>query len=152
MKSFYLILGGKSAGKGSTIRALTGLRDGADGWRVKTFEGICRFYVLTQSLQEKTGVPPDVFIRKVKASKSPNVLVSLRIDGSSIKRPAVDYVKEIQKQDGWEIIEVVALGVDTLPSDLLKRLRTPHCIPYVPDEDHASNETAHTIRDWWKWN
>lgn len=152
-REFYLILGGKSAGKGSTIRALTGLRDGVDGWRVKTSEGIRKFYVLIQSLQEKTAWPPTVLVRKIKRQKSPCVLISLRIDANSAtKMPALHYIKEIQKQKGWVIREVVALGVDSLPAALLERLPVPHNIPYVPNRYHASNETAHAIREWWKWD
>lgn len=150
MVSVYTILGESNTRKSSTIRALTGAGQHKE-IMIAMPSGNIDVFVSISALQE-AGMDPQQFINEVVSCGYKNVLVPLRIfpltrSGQTFSS-GTTYLKAFINA-GWDIRQVVILGVSSMPSLWPGGAPIPNFIPNSPQS--PTNKTASQIRAWWGW-
>ena len=142
MPDVFIIMG--KTKKSATIRALTGIFSEKD-WEVATQNENIDIFVQVRALQE-AGISPEDFISQRKGSL--NILVCLWISEGNGQSDGHTYIKAFFDA-GWNIKEIVALGINKLPYDLPQGTPKPKSI--CNSQNLPANRIASQVRGCWKW-
>jgi len=146
MPDIFIILGDRNTRKSATIRALTGaFQKGL--YQVATRGGNIDIFVQISSLQESRISPQD-FISEVSQNHYQSVLVSLWISNGNGQPNGHTYIQDFLHV-GWNIREIVILGVNNLPTNLPQNTPTPTFI--LHSRTLPANQIASQIRGLWQW-
>jgi len=146
MLNIFIIMGDRNTRKSATIRALTGAFQ-RKVYQVATQMGNIDIFVQISSLQE-SRISPQKFIKEIEEYNCPNVLVSLWISQGNGQPDGLTYIREFLNR-GWNIQQIVVLGVNNLPYNLPQNTPSPNYIPN--SRDLPANQIASQIREWWQW-
>ena len=145
MPDVYVIMGDKNTRKSSTIRALTGVYN--KGVYEIAIQGgqVIDVFVQISSLQE-SGISPQEFIKETKNYQ--HILLSLWILSGNGQPDGLTYIQDFINA-GWDIREIVVLGMNNLPYNLPTNAPKPK---YIQNSINLpANQIASQIRNWWKW-
>ena len=146
MQDVFIIMGDRNTRKSATIRALTGaFRKGE--YQVATHIINMDVFVQISSLQE-SGISTQDFIREANQNSCINVLVSLWIHQGNGQPNGLTYIQDFLNA-GWNLRDIVVLGINNLPYNLPTGSSNPNFIPN--SQNLPANQIASQIRGWWQW-
>jgi hypothetical protein len=144
----WILLGGADTRKGSTIRALTGIRD------KKLFDVMLTSGQTIQILaeimsvnEEKDAVAPKAWVEQFTKETGPqNLIVAFRLRPAR-NSEAEDYIRELVRA-GAIIESIITLG-ETTP-DWVAKFAIPN--EHIFDtKTTPTNAIAHKVRQFWHW-
>jgi len=143
----WIVLGGKSSRKGSTIRALTGAGR-ARILDVMTTNGHqmpiwCKIASVNEAWPPP---PPRKWVQSLFKIGADNFLVAFQLDHGVAGREATDYLDALAASNAT-IEQIVTLGEPT--RGWVKNYTSHHA--HVSNSDIATNAIAHQIRKLWGW-
>jgi hypothetical protein len=146
MPNVFIIMGDRNTRKSATIRALAGpFQKGI--YQVATHIGNIDIFVQISSLQE-SRISPQNFISEISQDNYQNVLVSLWVSNGNGQPNGYTYIQDFVHA-GWNIQEIVVLGVNNFPNNLPENTPNPRFIPN--SQNLPANQIASQIREWWQW-
>jgi hypothetical protein len=137
----YVVMGNANTRKSSTIRALTGIKNGTYVFDISTKNGVIPIYAKTSALQE-AGILPKDFVQIIRKQNSINVLIALRIKAKSIHPTGLDYLIYFNNL-GWNIQHIFVLSGPIVGNMFSSSSINSTLIP--------TNEITSVIRKRWKW-